>query len=736
MKKNENRNIPVSNGSAKPKINRLAIKYLIGIISFLCILLLSHREMPQTKIVLSAGEIANHDIRAEVDFRFIDKKATELQQEASAEKVPDIYYIDQEMRNEAEGEINNLFDTIAESKDPSAIMEKFPWMEDGLILKMLLQQQNPQQIEENILKIYNELFDKGIITNSLKIKVISGGRDSISLYDYTAEKIDEINIEKFIVYDDLDSVLESRLKMLHPFNRHLRQVIKYILAKQIKPNILYDTKEVEKQKETAKKEIAPVYRYIKKGQIIVRKGDPVIEFQKTMLSAHDEELNRLRPKISHLSNTVGNLLLLGILFIILVTYLHYHQPEIFSCNKRILLLSIIIISTLFIARLMVYLSASIEKPFWDYFIVVPIGAMLIAVLMDRELAILSSMIMSIMAAVFAGRSLGFTVIILFGSIVSIQYATGIIHRWKFIMAGVFIGLANAVAILMVNLINLYSPELLSWKTIGYQALGGFVSGLACAMVVDIYMPILEKLFNITTDIRLLELSDLNHPLLKMMITEAPGTYHHSIMVSNLAEDAASSIGANSLLAKVGGYFHDIGKVTKPEYFAENIWFEKESRHEKLFPSMSNIVITAHVKDGLQLAKKYKLPNAILDIIKEHHGTSLVYYFYKKAEKESNKENGEIIEADFRYPGPKPHNKEAGIILLADAIEAASHALIKPTHSKIEELVREISLEKINDGQLDDCGLTLRDINIIRGRFTHILTGILHKRIEYPKEIKE
>lgn len=420
--------------------------------------------------------------------------------------------------------------------------------------------------------------------------------------------------------------------------------------------------------------------------------------------------------------------------------MRYHQPEIFSCNIRIFLLALVGILVLALSRLITYIPASVNESYWQYFwsffIVVPIGAMLIAILMDKELAIVASVVLGVLVTVVSENTIPFTVVILFGSIVAVQSTTKILHQWEFIKAGCLIGMAHMVAILMMNLLKLYPHESFSVKVFLYQELGGFASGLVCAMVVSIILPVLERSFRITTNIQLLELSDLNHPLLKMLVTKAPGTYHHSMVVSNMADDAASAIGANSLLAKVAGFFHDIGKVAKPEYYAENAWFEEESKHEKLLPTMSNIVITAHVKEGIQLAKRYKLPKAITDIIKEHHGTSLVYYFYKQAEQAGNIEGKRVEEADFRYPGPKPQTKESGIILLGDAVEAASKALVKPTPAKIESLVKGIVEQKIMDGQLDECGLTLKDISIIKVRFSHILTGILHKRVEYPENKKK
>lgn len=713
-----------------------AIKYLIGILSLTCVIALVYRPKINVQPILSTGDIANTEIRAVVDFSYVDQRATESLKEQSASKVQPLYYLEPGIKEDAVSKIDSLFNAIKEGGDATLVKQKCDWLDDDITIKHLLKSNNPEQVKENTLKVCTDILDRGIITTSTNIRVISGGKDIISLRDPVQQSLKEISIEKFIVQDELDAVLDGKLKIMHPFDRPMRQSMKSVLSRVMRPNIIYDSQEVMRQKDSARESVSAVHKSIRRGQTLIRQGDPFTETHKIIFEAQAKQISKSLPREKQWWNSAGTALLVFILYFILVTYLQYHQPEIFSCNKRLLLLAVIVVSTLLFARLLLYAPAGVYKlgwqAFWQYFIIIPISAMLIALLMDKELAIIVSMIMSIIVTVLMERHLPYSVIILFGCITAIQSTTGVLHRWEFIKAGISIGIAQVLAIVMVSILNLYSPEYFSWKTTGFYALGGMLSGLACALLVIIFLPLLEQMFNITTDIRLLELSDLNHPLLKMMITEAPGTYHHSIVVSNMAESAADAIGANSLLAKVGGYYHDIGKVTKPEYFVENAWFEEKSKHDKLFPTMSNLVITAHVKDGMQLAKKYRLPSIVADIIAEHHGTSLVYYFFKQAEKISEKEGNEISEEDFRYPGPKPRSKESGIILMADAVEAASKTLIKPTPNKIEELVKEILNDKINDGQLDECGLTLKELSIIRDKFTHILTGILHKRVEYPE----
>lgn len=260
---------------------------------------------------------------------------------------------------------------------------------------------------------------------------------------------------------------------------------------------------------------------------------------------------------------------------------------------------------------------------------------------------------------------------------------------------------------------------------------GFLGGIITGILVAGITPIFESLFGFITYIKLLELANLNQPLFQRMIIEAPGTYHHSIIVASLVEAAAEAIGANSLLAKVSAYYHDIGKLAKPHYYIEN-QPSNDNRHDKLSPKMSSLIIISHVKEGHELALKVKLGQPIINIIREHHGTSLVSYFYEKAKKNKDESIRSLTESDFRYPGPKPQTKEAGLVMLGDVIEASSRTLSNPTPARIRSLVRE-RIERIyTDGQLDDCELTLKNLNTIAETFTRILTGIFHHRVEYPQ----
>jgi putative nucleotidyltransferase with HDIG domain len=258
--------------------------------------------------------------------------------------------------------------------------------------------------------------------------------------------------------------------------------------------------------------------------------------------------------------------------------------------------------------------------------------------------------------------------------------------------------------------------------------------LLAAVLMTGLLPFVEKLFNVQTDLKLLELGDAAHPLLQELVRRAPGTYNHSINVASIAEAAAEAIGANGLLVRVGAYFHDIGKMLKPEYFIENQG-QQASRHESLVPAMSTLVIIAHVKDGADLARQHGLPNSVIDFVLQHHGTTLVEFFYDQAHQKSKEDPNStgVDESTFRYPGPKPQTKEAGVMMLADAVESASRTLVDPTPQRIKSLVQDISMKRLVDGQFDECGLTFSELQTIEDALVKSLTAVYHGRVKYPDQ---
>lgn len=374
--------------------------------------------------------------------------------------------------------------------------------------------------------------------------------------------------------------------------------------------------------------------------------------------------------------------------------------------------------------------------------------LVLSVLLGRNHGLYAAFFVSFWSSVlFVNIDAPLLVISLISGFTAVYLTLQVRRRSKLIRAGLGVGIAIWLSSLCFGLItiNLFPPTDNDWGVIGLQSALALGNGIVTAMLVGGALPLLEHLFQITTDISWLESSDLNHPLLRRMTIEAPGTYHHSLVVANLAEAAAEGIGANATLCRVCSYFHDIGKLVKPEYFTENMNFERNP-HDDLAPTMSALIILSHVKEGVDLALKYKLNQRIIDIIQEHHGTSLVYYFYQRAlqQHEDARAGGKIMnmreedipevqEESFRYSGPKPQTKESAIVSLADIVESASRSLEKPTPQKIEQLVQELVEERIADSQLDECDLTLGELKVIAERFRFTLMTMLHTRIAYPKQ---
>lgn len=363
-----------------------------------------------------------------------------------------------------------------------------------------------------------------------------------------------------------------------------------------------------------------------------------------------------------------------------------------------------------------------------YYIPVACAAMLTMLLFnDLELSFLMGIVCSIVVTLVLDGDFSMMSIFLLGSVTGAYSVREARRRDQLYSAGLFVGIIHVIALFLWN------PDVIVIKNPNFEVfyLWPLASnGLISAFFVLATCWIFEYLFGVLTNLSLLELADFDQPLLKRMILEAPGTYQHSLVVSNMSEAAAASIGANSLLTRVGAYYHDIGKMIKPEYFTEN-QLMGGNKHDNIEPSMSRLVILNHVKEGLDLAKKHNLNPRIMDFISQHHGTSLMYYFYQKSLEDAS--NGEKVDEDsFRYPGPKPQSRETAINLLADSVEAATRSIDEPNLNKIEATVRKVINNKFIDGQLDDCNLTLRDIEKISSTFVRILSAMYHTRVKYPE----
>jgi len=409
----------------------------------------------------------------------------------------------------------------------------------------------------------------------------------------------------------------------------------------------------------------------------------------------------------------------AICLLVVFLYLSYFYPEIYENVNKLILLGIIAI--------FVVLLAKIASQASGYLMPIASASMLMAISLNPNIAILLTVILSLLIGFIPGGGTNYILVSVISGIVAIYSIRKITQRSSLTRAGLIIAGVNIITISALGLINNEGYYLILQNNL-WGVLNGF---LAVILTIGI-LPFLESYFDITTPFKLMELSNPNQPLLKKLILEAPGTYHHSIVVGNLSETAAEEIGCNALLARVGAIYHDIGKIKRPYFFTENQEAYKNI-HDEMEPSLSALVIASHVKEGIELAKKNKLPKDIIDIIAQHHGTNLITYFFHRALKENGSANDAVAEENYRYSGPKPQTKEAGIILLADSLEAATRSLTNPTPTRIKTLVKEIIQKSLENGQLEECDLTLKDLDKIGDSFSRILTGMFHSRVEYPDE---
>lgn len=418
---------------------------------------------------------------------------------------------------------------------------------------------------------------------------------------------------------------------------------------------------------------------------------------------------------------LGALLYSAILVGVLAAYVWYLRRTLLSRPATLVIAGILLVVGLVGAELLN------SVPFLSY-LVVPTVVMMVAALVDAGLGLVVAAILALSIAVLTGVDVNVAVVSFFGGIAGVFGVTRLSQRYDIIRAGLIVGLVNLMA--LVGLDVMQGASLVQYQV--WQGLAwGVIDGVLAAIVAMGSLPFLEGPFGLITAMKLIELSNPNQPLLRKLLVEAPGTYYHSIMVGNLAEAATEAVGGNSLLARVGAFYHDIGKSKRPYFFVDN-QFGGENPHDKLSPSLSAIIISSHVRDGVEMAKAHRLPQAIVEFIREHHGTTMIGYFYNKA---LDQDTGEgVVEGDFRYDGPRPQSKETAIVMLADASEATCRSLKHPTPQSLEQVVRRLIKERLQDGQLDESNLTLKELDIIAQTFTRVLTGVFHQRIEYPERV--
>ena len=509
----------------------------------------------------------------------------------------------------------------------------------------------------------------------------------------------------------------------------LRRAVLRIAKRALRPNLTANIAETERRRAVAAAAVKDAVIQIKKGQKIIGDGELVTQDHLRMLAAMRAQTDRF----DVLEASAGTAALVALLLAGIWTF-HRRAFRRFRPTRRDgLLLGALLILFLGAFRLAAAVAEAMHDrwpavPMQALLVLLPVaaGAMLVRLLLNQELALFFGLVLSTLVGVMLGNSLFFAVYGLLGSLVAATQVARARDRAALFRSGVWVGLVNAGVVLAFGLAAGKAP---ARDTLLAAAFAGLGSTLVVPTLVLALTPLLELSFGYASDLKLLELANLNHPALKELIVQSPGTYHHSIIVGSLVEAAAEATGCNPLLGRTCAYYHDIGKGKNPLYFGENQ--KGENPHDCLAPGMSAVIIKRHVTDGLDLAKRYKLPRAVQDVIAQHHGTRLVGYFHHKAVEQAEGREGAVEDALFRYTGPRPQFREAALVMLADAVEAASRAMPDPSRDRLRALVQRIITSVFTEGQLDECDLTLRDLNAIAVSFLHTLEGIYHSRPAYP-----
>lgn len=575
-------------------------------------------------------------------------------------------------------------------------------------------------LQKQLNKLINDVLEDGIIN----IDKSNVSNDEITIRNL--EKRTERTVNLMNVRDLSEAKEYARYRLTRNYYEELANVGSKIFNQVIKPNLTYNKQDTQNRIEEALANISTSKGAVAQGQVIIRKGDIVTQEKYNMLQS------LAKARAQHASSTErwlrygGDILAIVSILTIFFFYLYLYRRYIFADNSMLLLV-LIAMSLICIASSVVYEIDNISP----YIVPVAIAPIILTIIFDSRVGLLSTITLALLTGLINANNFEYVTATTVACSLGLFSVRDIKKRSQFFFTTPGIVFTSYAVVILGFSMTTFD---------GWQKLGNdlFFVGINAIFILFTYPLILlfEKTFNVTTDFTLIELSDTNLPLLKQLMTKAPGTFHHSLQVSNLAEAAAGAIEANGLLCRVGGLYHDIGKMENPGYFTENQ--TETNEHDKLKPRMSALVIKAHVSNGVKLAEEHGLPDIVIDFIKTHHGTSLIKFFWDKAKKQADADKKEIREEDFRYDGPLPQSKETGILLLADCIEASSRAMKDPNYQKLENLIDKMIDERVNEGQLSKTPLTFQDLRTIKETFLNILVGIYHSRVEYPEgeEAKE
>lgn len=670
------------------------------------------------------GEPSPRTLFSPFEVKYPNEKLTQSMREKKAAEVLPVFIHDTSAVKTAREKLENFFKALQEHRAnpaPDKVLpaDKLPLKISDASLKHLVQTDKFDDIRNFSKDEVEKSLNAGVVETAQKEQFRHTGASEILQYDPATKSENKIPLQPVLTMDDVRSQVPEPFKK----DRDSRVSFQEIVAAVMAPNMRFDEAETIARRSKAAAAVPAAEEVIKKDELVVQRGMLVTPESK-------ERLVQIQKKMATrkiLSQIFVMTYLIILLYSLCFAYLFFFEKKALRSVKEMVFLHTALLLNILLCKITTMIPNATP-----YLMPGAMASLLVAILGSQRIAFFCAVISASFVAPIVDFSPEIILMVLMSSLAGIFGTIRFRKRIQFLKVGALIGLAAFVVIFVYRIFREYPlGESLQISSFGL-ANGLLVTMPLCFLLV----PIFEWLFNLTSEISLLELSDLNHPLLKRMIVEAPGTYHHSLVVSTLAESACEAIGANALLARVGCYFHDIGKIPRAEFFTENKSTKGgNSKHDKLTPNMSYLVILNHVKDGIDLGRQYKLKEPILRFIPEHQGRGVIYYFYRKA-LDKAKPGEKVNPDDYRYPGPKPQSKETAVAMLADSTEAASRSLKEPSPESIRHLVRKVINDKFIDGQLDECDLTLKDLHKIQESFIHNLMAIFHTRVSYPPPLPE
>ncbi|MFA6687556.1 MAG: HDIG domain-containing metalloprotein, partial [Desulfuromonas sp.] len=691
------------------------------------------------------GDIATRDIKAPRDFLVPVPELTQEKRQQAASAVAPVYDYDRRpSRALAQGvsKVLQLYAPAAEGTEPLRSPAELAQQQD-MVAELLGVELNTEQhqallrlsADPQFLAQFMSQFHKAA-TEVLSSYIVestdlffANWRGVITLKNLASGQEDLVtNIQSIRSRAEVVVALKSELEVPEELQADLSTFLN-LIHQLLRPNLTFNQSETEARRQASAAAVSPVLSQVKRGEMIVREGERVSAEQVRLLHV-------LRGGSADILKTVrtgaGLWLAIVLLFYVMHKFARVNIRKYDPDSRDMLFLASVFVAAFILAKIGIFISSAMQSafPYIDsvcYYYALPFAAaaMLVRIVLNSETAMVFSVLFALLIGLLFGDNIFISIYVLIGSLVAAHSVKYCMSRSSLFRAGLILSVVNMATVGAIYAVATQPYDTQFLYRMGFAFCGGFIS----ALLVNGTIPLAESGFKYTTDFKLMELANMNTPILRELMIQAPGTYHHSIMVGLLVENAAESIGANPLLARVAAYYHDIGKIKKPLYFAENLK-DQSNRHDKLAPSMSALILTSHVKDGVELARECKLGDVLINIIHQHHGTSLIKFFYDRAQQQAKDEV--INEQDYRYPGPKPQSREAALIMLADAVEAAGRTLPNPTSARIQGMVQKIINKIFIDGQLNECDLTLKDLHQIAKSFNRILVGIFHQRVEYPE----